>query len=161
MQTVWVTLVTNQVYMPGLLALNHSLKKSDSKYPLVAIYTENLPPRCLKALDVRGIPKKQVIYLQPESQRDFSNDPRFYDTWTKLVAFSLIEYERVVLLDSDMIVLQNMDELMDVPLDAASDRAKGNRVFAASHACTCNPLKKAHYPRDWYGLLRVVGFSLL
>jgi hypothetical protein len=22
-------------------------------------------------------------------------------------------------------------------------------VFAASHACVCNPLKKPHYPRDW------------
>jgi hypothetical protein len=23
-------------------------------------------------------------------------------------------------------------------------------VFAASHACVCNPLKKPHYPKDWY-----------
>lgn len=135
--------------MPGLLALHHSLKKSGSEYPLVAIYTTTLPERCLKALDIRGIPKKQVNYLQPTSQRDFSNDPRFYDTWTKLMAFSLTEYERVVLLDSDMIVLQNMDELMDLPLDATSVGGKGNRVFAASHSCACNPLKKPHYPKDW------------
>ena len=61
----------------------------------------------------------------------------------------MIEYERVVQLDSDMLCLQNMDELMDIPLDGASDAGQGKRVFAASHACVCNPLKKPHYPRDW------------
>jgi hypothetical protein len=48
-----------------------------------------------------------------------------------------------------MLVLQNMDELMDIPLDSAAEAGKGKRVFAASHACVCNPLKKPHYPRDW------------
>lgn len=43
-----------------------------------------------------------------------------------------------------MVVLQNMDELMDIPLDIT-----GDRVFAASGACVCNPMKKAHYPADW------------
>ena len=63
----------------------------------------------------------------------------------KLQPFSLVEYERVVQLDSDMILRKNMDELMDLALDV-----EGDRVFAASHACVCNPLKKAHYPKDWY-----------
>jgi lipopolysaccharide biosynthesis glycosyltransferase len=44
-----------------------------------------------------------------------------------------------------MLVLQNMDELMDLQLDIA-----GDSVFAACHACVCNPLKKPHYPKDWY-----------
>ena len=63
----------------------------------------------------------------------------------KLQPFSLVEYERVVQLDSDMMLRRNMDELMDLALDV-----EGDRVFAASHACVCNPLKKAHYPKDWY-----------
>lgn len=43
-----------------------------------------------------------------------------------------------------------MDELMDLDLDNRSLGGMGGRVFAASHACACNPLKKGHYPRDWY-----------
>ena len=62
----------------------------------------------------------------------------------KLQPFSLTEYERVVQLDSDMLVRQNMDELMDLPLDIG-----GDRVFAAAHACVCNPRGLAHYPADW------------
>ena len=48
-----------------------------------------------------------------------------------------------------MLVLQNMDELMDIALDPPSMEGKGDRVFAATHACVCNPLKKPHYPKDW------------
>ncbi|KAE9966622.1 hypothetical protein BLS_006888 [Venturia inaequalis] len=146
---VWTTLITNTDYLPGLLTLDFSLKKSGSKYPLVALYTDTFPQDGCSALKSRGIPAKKVAYLLPSVEKDYSNDPRFYDCWSKLTPFSLIEYDRVVQLDSDMMVLQNMDELMEMELDAPSTEAKGDRVFAASHACVCNPLKKPHYPKDW------------
>lgn len=81
--------------------------------------------------------------------KDYSNDARFYDCWSKLTPFSLVEYDRVVQLDSDMMALKNMDELMELELDPPSMEGKGSKVFAASHACVCNPLKKPHYPKDW------------
>ncbi|KAH9824474.1 glycosyltransferase family 8 protein [Teratosphaeria destructans] len=132
-----------------LLTLDASLKHVGSKYPLVALYTDSFPSDGHAALDRRGIPKKRIPYLLPKMHKDFANDPRFYDCWSKLTPFSLVEYERVVQLDSDMMALQNMDELMDIPLDGPGMKGKGNRVFAASHACVCNPLKKPHYPKDW------------
>ncbi|KAJ4302378.1 hypothetical protein N0V88_002522 [Collariella sp. IMI 366227] len=55
----------------------------------------------------------------------YPHDPRFRDCFTKLAAFSLTGYSRIVLLDADMLVLRNMDELMDVPLDGEK------RLFAA------------------------------
>ncbi|KAF2502244.1 glycosyl transferase family protein [Lophium mytilinum] len=146
---VWTTLITNTAYLTGLLTLDYSLKKHGSKYPLVALYTDTFPPEGHKALDIRGIPKQYVKYLLPAVHKDFSQDPRFYDCWSKLTPFSLVEYDRVVQLDSDMLVLRNMDELMELELDPPSLAGKGNRVFGASHACVCNPLKKPHYPKDW------------
>jgi alpha-N-acetylglucosamine transferase len=97
----------------------------------------------------RGIPKQRIEYLLPRVAVDYSNDPRFYDCWSKLAPFSLTGYERVVQLDSDMLVLRNMDELMTLPLDAPELSGSGGRVFAAGHACVCNPLKKPHYPKNW------------
>jgi alpha-N-acetylglucosamine transferase len=91
--------------------------------------------------------------------KDYTNDVRFYDCWSKLTPFSLVEYDRVVQLDSDMVALQNMDELMDIELDGPELAGTGERVFAASHACVCNPLQKSHYPEDWYDEDPHAGFG--
>ena len=149
---VWTTLITNLDYLTGLLTLDYTLKKHNSRYPLVALYTETFPASGLAALQSRNIPTKKIPYLLPATPKDFSNDPRFYDCWSKLTPFSLTEYARVCQLDSDMLVLRNMDELLSdelLRLDPPSLAGEGDRVFAASHACVCNPLKKPHYPRDW------------
>ncbi|KAL7808153.1 glycosyltransferase family 8 protein [Trichoderma gracile] len=153
---VWTTLITNLDYLPGLLTLNHSLRAVRSKYPLVALYTDAFPPSGRAALAARGIPSQRIDYLVPSAGRDYSNDPRFYDCWSKLVPFSLTQYARIVQLDSDMLVRRNMDELMDLELDPPSlaasssgNASSSKRVFAAGHACVCNPLRKPHYPRDW------------
>lgn len=136
--------------MPGLLTLDYSLRKVGSKYPLVVLYTDSFPAEGHRALEARGISKQRVEYLLPSTPKEYTNDPRFYDCWSKLTSFSLVEYDRVVQLDSDMVVLQNMDELMDLELDPPEMGGCGNRVFAASHACVCNPLQKPHYPKNWY-----------
>ncbi|RMD44602.1 hypothetical protein DV735_g500, partial [Chaetothyriales sp. CBS 134920] len=146
---VWTTLITNTKYLSGLLTLAYSLEKAGSKYPLVALYTETFPPEGHAALKSRNVLAKQVPYLLPSVPKEFANDPRFYDCWSKLAPFSLTEYDRVVQLDSDMLVLKNMDELMELELDPPELGGTGNKVYAASHACACNPLKKAHYPADW------------
>ena len=151
---VWTTLITNTAYLPGLLTLDFSLRKAKSAYPLVALYTDTFPPEGLAALEARGIPHQRIDYLLPtRSARDYSADPRFYDCWSKLTPFSLTQYARVVQLDADMLVRRNMDELMDLVLDpgpvAAAAGPGSTRVFAAGHACVCNPLRKPHYPPDW------------
>lgn len=117
----------------------------------MALYTDSLPPSCLSAIRARNIPVRRIQYIQPTSGGTFEADPRFIDCWSKLAAFALTEYSRVVLLDSDMLVLQNMDELMSLELDdpAVAAAGRGTRVFAAGHACVCNPLGKKHYPPDW------------
>ena len=58
----------------------------------------------------------------------------------------------MVLLDGDILVRRNMDELMELELDSKDALENGNaqRVFAAAHACACNPMKKPHYPAHWY-----------
>ncbi|XEU96142.1 hypothetical protein FSHL1_001427 [Fusarium sambucinum] len=150
---VWATLVTDTNYLKGVLTLNHRLRCVKSKYPLLVLYTNALSEASLDILKKRNIRTLEVQRISPTTSQDYLEDVRFSECWTKLIAFSLTDFSRIVLLDSDMLVLRNMDELMDVELDAPSDQdgalVQGNRLFAASHACTCNPLRKAHYPPDW------------
>lgn len=94
---------------------------------------------------------RRIEYIRPASGGAYDDDPRFRDCWSKLAAFALTEYARVVLLDSDMLVVRNMDELMGLELDdpRVAAAGRGTKVFAAGHACVCNPLGKGHYPRSW------------
>ncbi|KAK2612373.1 hypothetical protein QQS21_001637 [Conoideocrella luteorostrata] len=146
---VWVTLITNTSYLSGLLTLSHSLRAVRSKYPLIALYTNSFPTSALTALTARGISYLPVPFLSPQSGKQYTEDARFNDCWTKLVVFNLTQFNRVVQLDSDMVVFKNMDELMDLPLDPPSASGSGKRLFASSHACVCNPLRRPHYPSNW------------
>ncbi|KAI9720529.1 MAG: hypothetical protein M1828_005613 [Chrysothrix sp. TS-e1954] len=145
----WATLISNLDYLPGLFVLSHSLARQKTNYPLLVLYTSSLPAAGHAAIDARKLPKRHIPTLQPITTRSYGTDTRFHDTWSKLAVFNLLEYERVVLLDSDMLVRRNLDELMDIPLDAPGLGGTGERVFAAAHACVCNPMRKPHYPSDW------------
>ncbi|KAH7345028.1 nucleotide-diphospho-sugar transferase [Rhizoctonia solani] len=148
-QKAWVSLTTDKTYVAGLLVLLSSLKHHGTKYPMVVMVnplrkddpTERLPQEYRDILTSAGIILREVDYLIPQGGGYMGVEARFIDSWSKLRAFGLSEYERVVLIDSDMLVRKNMDELFDLPLE------KG--WIAASHACTCNPMRIPHYPPYW------------
>ncbi|KAI0271327.1 nucleotide-diphospho-sugar transferase [Gloeopeniophorella convolvens] len=142
-KAAFVTLLTKVSYLPGTLVVDYGLKAVQSRYPLVVLVTPELPQYARDALIRRGIPIREIQPLRPkEGDHSLSaHDERFADTWTKLRAFELVEYDRIVMMDSDMAIMRNMDELME--LDLPSD------WIAAVHACACNPRKLAHYPKDW------------
>ncbi|KAK8865836.1 hypothetical protein IAR55_000984 [Kwoniella newhampshirensis] len=141
----WVTLVTNPTYLAGLLALHRTLI-SVSSYPLVVMTTPTLPLSSQALISSYGIQVRLVPHLAPSSEQNHPGfDPsfvRFADTWTKLRAFGLTEFDKIILIDVDMIFLRGMDELFDMELP-------GQDWIAAAPACVCNPFKLEHYPRDW------------
>ncbi|SGY79685.1 BQ5605_C008g05198 [Microbotryum silenes-dioicae] len=139
---VWATLLTKTNYLQGCVVLDASLKHHGSQYPLVVFATPSLPQPARDVLRARSIEVHDIEYLEPKDKTELNeHDHRFADTWTKLGVFGLTQYERIVLLDSDMLVTANMDELMTMPLEPDQ--------IAAAHACTCNPRRLAHYPAEW------------
>ncbi|PAV22458.1 nucleotide-diphospho-sugar transferase [Pyrrhoderma noxium] len=138
----FVTLLTKPSYLAGTLVVDYGLRKVNSKYPFVAMISLDLPQTCVDILKLRGIETVPIQRLTPKSMHNgIIKEERFRDTWCKLAIFQLVDYERVVLLDSDMLIRKNMDELieMDLPGD----------WIAADHVCACNPRKFPHYPKDW------------
>lgn len=138
-----MTLLSRTSYLAGTLVLYHSLMATKPKYPFVVAVTDTLPQDAQETLKRFGIELVTVdLLILPASRFDPSKtEARFTDIWTKVRVFALEQFEKVVFLDSDMIVRRNMDEIFDLPITS-------NQV-AAVHACACNPRKIPHYPKDW------------
>ncbi|KAF4635906.1 hypothetical protein G7Y89_g2181 [Cudoniella acicularis] len=84
----WVTLLTQESYLLGVVLLAYSLHKQNSRYPLIILYTPSLPSSTALALSREAaltnaflIPTKM---LQPKEQRETLIAERSKDTWTKL-----------------------------------------------------------------------------
>lgn len=138
----WATLLTQPGYLPGVRTLRASLERSGSAYPLVVMVTDGIDAESRRLLEDDGCLLRPVAPLRPASGlADSYANARFAEVWTKLEAWRLTELERVVVLDADMLVTQNMDELFELELAAGT--------IAACHACRCNPNRIASYPASW------------
>jgi inositol 3-alpha-galactosyltransferase len=130
----WVTLLTRTSYLAGAIVLAYTLHKHESKHPLIILITPDFPSNLLPTLQreasLTNAQIRLIEHLRPREKFDLI-DSRFDDTWTKLMVFSLVECEKLVFLDADMLVRRNMDELFDVELP-------GRDWIAAVHSCVCN-----------------------
>jgi alpha-N-acetylglucosamine transferase len=139
----WVIVLTStNDYIKGILTLKHRLHTiQKSQYPLLVLYTTSVLPEIRDLLKKEGCELKKIEPIYPKGNITYRMK-RFSETWTKLVVWDQVEYDRLVLLDADMLPLHNMDELMTLPLPDKD-------WVAACHACVCNPQKISHYPARW------------
>jgi alpha-N-acetylglucosamine transferase len=132
----FVTLVTNPDYVIGARALARSLKMCQSQWPLTVLAVENLDG--LELLEAMGCRVIQVEPLplsddfrarhsrqQQHQQAPFTkgNKPVFHDplhNFVKLRLWEMDEHEKVVFLDADTLVIQNIDRLFEYPEFAAA-----------------------------------------
>ena len=138
----WVTLLTRPSYVPGVRTLLASLQKSGTAYPLVVMVTDGIDDTVRQQLVDDGCQLVDVAPLRPpDDAPDGYANARFAEVWTKLAAWRLTQFDRVVVLDADMLVVRNMDELFSLEL--------ADGAIAACHACRCNPNRIASYPASW------------
>lgn len=100
----WVTLLSGDNYINGVLGLNYSLQKVNSKYPLHVILSD-----CSKNT-LLVLERNNITYtkIKTESFKDLKGTA-FTRTLQKLKIFDLKQYEKVIFLDADNIILQNID----------------------------------------------------
>lgn len=131
MNNSYVTLITNADYVLGARALARSLLMCKSNAPLTALAVGDLDG--LDQLEALGV---HVLRVDPlpfsddfrarhsrEAQHANApftkgNKPQFHDplhNFVKLRLWELEQYEKVVFLDADVLVIQNIDRLFDYP----------------------------------------------
>lgn len=140
---VWTTLLTREDYAPGVRVLWRSMQDVGTAYPLVVMVTDGVSAGTRDQLTADGCEVLEVDRVDPPESTDGEHSyvfEHFSEVWTKLRAWCL-DHERVVLLDADMLVVDDMDSLMTMPLPDGG--------IAACHTCRCNPEHNDAYPADW------------
>ena len=113
----YITVLSTQDYLMGVLCLIESLRKTNTKYPISVLITSEITStteELLKSYGVHVIRKNKIDV--PESIKK-KNKQGMFEHWTntfdKLLIFELTQFEKLVYLDSDMYIRNNIDELFE------------------------------------------------
>ena len=122
----YVTLLSNDGYLPGIKGLYYSWKKTNPQYPLCVLVGHFVSEEVISFLltiDVTVIRLCRKIELEPKifSRNGSSLNQRWNYTFDKLQVFGLVQYDKLVFLDADMMVLENIDELFTHPHMSATN----------------------------------------
>ncbi|XP_073304070.1 galactinol synthase 1-like [Primulina huaijiensis] len=116
MKRAYVTfLAGNGDYVKGVVGLAKGLRKVKSSYPLVVAILPDVPEEHREILKEQGCIVKEIepIY-PPENQIQFAM-AYYVINYSKLRIWNFKEYSKMVYLDADIQVYDNIDHLFDAP----------------------------------------------
>ncbi|KAF4674548.1 hypothetical protein FOL47_009074 [Perkinsus chesapeaki] len=149
----WVTVMYGHGadYFVGAMVLGWSLRhRGRTQQDMILLHTADVPVEFLDSLG-RLWDCREVEYIRNVSTRLFLNfqSSRFKDVFTKLRVLELTEYSKVCLLDSDMLIRDNIDELFELQPPAALVRG----TFPPRHGA------KVPVTTFWSGHKQVTGIN--
>lgn len=111
-------------YLIGAMVLGHSLRKTGSKHDRVCLHTADVPEGFLKLLSGIWDCRLMEHVSACTDKLSFQDDQphRFDKVFTKLRVLGLTQYEKVLMMDIDLVVLSNIDNLFQLQAPAALRR---------------------------------------
>lgn len=111
----YITLLSNKRYFFGVIALSRMLRAVKSQYPLYCALSTEVDDVIEDQLESEGICcirlKKHI-----ETSNKISREncyAHWNNTFDKLQIWGLIQFEKIVFLDSDLLIMDNIDALFD------------------------------------------------
>lgn len=121
MNYAYVTILSDDSYISGVVGLFRTLKKH-CKYSLLVLVSPNISQETILCLEKKNISYWIVQDIELDCCFDDSKFNYWKKTFFKFRIFELTEFDKIVYLDSDMLILDNIDELFERPhLSAVSD----------------------------------------
>ena len=126
-------------FAKGAMVLGQSLKRSGTMHDIVLLHTDDVSNQSL--LFLRKIWKLQRVEHVEANDGLFygSRDGhRFNHVFTKLHALNLVKYDKVIVMDIDLVIVHCPDELFDLPAPAALWRGQNQTLdhgFAVDGRC--------------------------
>ncbi|MQL77513.1 hypothetical protein Taro_009934 [Colocasia esculenta] len=102
-------------YVKGAVGLAKGLRRAGSAYPLVVAVLPDVPESHRRLLVSQGCVVREIepVY-PPENQTRFAM-AYYVINYSKLRIWQFVEYEKMVYLDADIQVFDNIDHLFDLP----------------------------------------------
>ena len=118
----YITLLTNDSYAYGVALLVESMSKVNTYYPLHVLITEGVHEATREFLNQLGVTYQEVPIIETPPdiyQHNMHYEPNTASTWrncwTKLHIFNQTQFDKIVFLDADIMVLKNLDHLFNCP----------------------------------------------
>ncbi|PRQ39532.1 putative inositol 3-alpha-galactosyltransferase [Rosa chinensis] len=120
-------LAGNGDYVKGVVGLAKGLRKAKSAYPLVVAVLPDVPEEHLQILESQGCVVRPIEPVYPPENRTQFSMAYYVINYSKLRIWEFVEYEKLIYLDGDIQVFDNIDHLFDMP----------NGYFYAVMDCFC------------------------
>ncbi len=126
----YITVLSTEDYLGGVLCLVESLRKTGTNYPISVLITNSISMKTeqiLKNYNLNVIRRNKInIPNSIKSKNDIGTFSHWTNTFDKLLIFELTQFDKLVYLDSDMYVRKNIDELFEKEnMSATIDRRNG------------------------------------
>lgn len=121
----YVTVVTNMSYAKGLSVLAKSFKRVKSKYPLYVAIPINGEASLSEYINALGLPVLECDDISLNQNLQNANMVSSWNqTFFKLNIMRLTQFDKIIFVDADMLVLQNIDHLFSYPSLSATTGGK-------------------------------------
>lgn len=116
----YVTLLSNDGYLDGVLLTHRSLQKVKTQYPFYCMVTEDVHDftrKVLEGFNINIIPVEKIE--MPEHIQAYNEQKEYAlaQTWryclTKYHIFNMIQFDKIIFLDADLYFQQNVDHVFN------------------------------------------------
>ena len=125
---------SSAAYVLGALVLGYSIGRTGSRHARVCLHTEDVPQHFLALL--AKVWECRLVEHVKSTPTLSVGEPRFEKVFTKLRGMSLTDFEKILVLDIDMLVRSNVDELFELTPPAAMKRGMNNGKWPYKHGDT-------------------------
>ena len=115
----YVTLLTTNEFINGVVVLYDSWAKTNSQYPFYCVVSDNISKKNMDIMKFLGInlivkekinmPKEMIQY----NLQHLKGCANWYQTFTKFYVFGLEQFDKIIYLDCDTYLVKNIDEMFD------------------------------------------------
>lgn len=112
----WITYLCDNTFLEGVICLKKSIEKVKSNFSLICMITDDVSINTIKilnSLDIKTIPVEKIYPERLEGIKDRYSD-KSWMMFTKINIWSFTDYDKLIYLDADTLMLKNSDILFEI-----------------------------------------------